>query len=92
MEKEKKLKIRSLLHLRSAAGSIPVKMFFSEFSCTGAVDPFSVSCDESQFFMASFSFENAEFNEKALPVLIYVASFSVRKMKPNCIANVVCCY
>ena len=46
---EKKLNIRSLLHLHSTAGSIPVKMFFSEISYTGAADQFSDFCDQLQF-------------------------------------------
>ena len=55
MEKEKKTKIRSPLHLHSAAASIPVKMFFSEFSYPGAVDQLSVSCDKLLFFIVFHS-------------------------------------
>ena len=90
--KGKKLKIERCLHLHTTAGSFPVKMFFSEFSCAGAVDRFSVSCDELQFLIASFPFEKVEFNEESSPVLIYVPGFAARKMKAKLRVNVVCCY
>ena len=56
-------------------------MFFSEFFYTGAVDQFSVSCNELQFFITSFPFGEVELNEEASTVSIYVAGFAARNMK-----------
>ena len=52
VEKEKKLKIKSLLHLHFAARSVPVQVFLSEFS--------KEQCQNAVFFVENLSYDTVE--------------------------------
>ena len=76
VEKEKKLKIKSLLHLHFAARSVPVRVFFSELLEAG-----TQQCQNAVFFGENFSYIAVEHDETTLPVLMYIANYAATKMK-----------
>ena len=71
--KKKKLKIKSLLHLHSAVGSVPVRVFLSESSEAGT------ELCQNAIFVENFPFNAIALDETTLPVLIYIGGYAAKK-------------
>ena len=80
VEKEKKLKIKSLLQLHSAAGSVPEQVFLSEFSEAG-----TEQCQNAVFFggknFSYYAVDSVEHNDTNLTIIIYIAGYAAKKTK-----------
>ena len=83
-ESEKRLKIKSLLKLHSSSIAISVKEYLFEFC--GSPDNTKIS--EEDQLIATFPYNQVQFDETQLPVLLYVAGYAAKKTsaKINCIS------
>ena len=82
VEKEKKLKIKSLLHLHSATGSIPVQVFLSEFSEVG-----TEKCHDGVSFVKNFPYNAVKCDVATLLILVYIAGYAAKKMQGHLQCN-----
>ena len=84
MESEKRLKIKSLLKLHSSSIAISVKEYLFEFC--GSPDNTKIS--EEDQLIATFPYNQVQFDETQLPVLLHMAGYAAKKTsaKINCIS------